>query len=194
MKISMISIFGLTIFLTACGGGGGSGGGGSGGTTIEGLNLTGTWRFAGVECHDSSFQNITAVGIPSSGSSVGTISIQGNQLTSEDLGSGSCKVVMSRRIVANLLDGNANGGYGTGTFGATSASVSPTSSCSLSVSFDMAQGSITPATLNSSYTQSQSVAQQSFEFLINPPYLALTSLIQVVGRPTDICLLLYQKL
>jgi hypothetical protein len=194
MKIRTMMILGLTTLLMACSGGGGSGDGGSGGTTIEGLNLTGTWRFAGIECYDSSFQNLTAVGTPSASSSVGTNSIQGNQLASEDLGTGSCKVLMNRKIVANLQAGDANGGYGTGKFGVTTASTTPSSSCSLSLSFDMISGSITPATVNSTYTQGQSLPEQSFEFVINPPYLAFTSLIQVVGSPTDICMLIYQKL
>lgn len=168
---------------------------GSGGTPAEGLDLSGTWRYAGVECYDSSFQNITAAGTPTASSSVGTISIQRNQLISENLGTGSCKVITKKKIVANIKQGNASGGYGTGTFRATSVSTSPTSSCSLYLSFNMIQGAISPSTMNTNYTQAETtIPQQAFEFLINPFYLAITSLIQVVGRPTDVCLLIYQKL
>ncbi|MBX2988321.1 MAG: hypothetical protein KF802_10540 [Bdellovibrionaceae bacterium] len=195
MRIKSVMSLVVTVCLTACGGGGfGGGSGGSSETAIEGLDLSGTWRFAGVECYDSSLQNPTAGGIPSTSSPVGTSVIKGNQLISEDLSLGTCKISMNRRIVAKLQAGNASGGYGLGKFGATTASVTPGSSCSVSTSFDMITGNITPTTLSSTYTQGQLVPEQDFEFLLNPPYLAFTSLIQVVGRPTDICFLIMRRL
>lgn len=195
MKLNlMISAVLLTLGMSCSGGGGSNNSNPAGGSSIEGLNLSGTWRFAGVECYDLNTQALTAYGSPSGGSSVSTEVISGNNLSSEDLGSGSCKVTMSRRIVANLQSGTATGGYGTGTFGATTAATSPGASCSLSVTFNMAQGNINPLTLNSTYTQGQNIPQQSFEFLINTSYLAITSLIQVVGRPADVCFLVYQKI
>lgn len=183
--------------LSACGGGGGGGGsstGGSGGATVQGLDLTGVWRFIGIECYDSSFQNLTAAGTASASSAVGTSVVAGNLLQSEDVGNGGCKVTLSRSIVANLQAGNSSGGYGTGTFGATTAAITPGASCTLETSFDMALGSVTPSLLSSTYNQGQALPAQNFEFMINPPYLGLTSLIQVVGRPTDVCFLILQKL
>lgn len=200
MKNIKMIILGLTAFLIACGGGG-SGSSSSGGSVaadIDGLDLTGVWRFVGIRCTDPTLQTITAEGTPSSNSSVGTIVIQGNQYTSEDLGSslgsGSCKVSISRSIVANLVDGDASGGIGTGTFGATSATVAPTSTCSLFYSFNMNFGNVTPSTLAETYTNAQPIPQQAFEFLISLPIIGITTLMQVVGRPTDICFWLYQKL
>lgn len=197
MKTRIMMILCLITFLMSCGGGGSSNSGPVA-ADIDSLDLTGVWRSVGIECYDSSLQNITAVGSISPSSSVGTIAIQGNQYTSESLGagsSGSCSVSMSRSIVANLQAGDPSYGAGEITVGATSASVDPTtSSCSLFLSFNMAQGNITPQTLNSTYTHNQPVPQDTGTFIINPPYLALASLIQVVGRPTDICFFIYQKL
>lgn len=188
-----LMILGLITFLMSCGGGGSSNSGPVAAADVDELNLTGVWRLVGIRCADSSLQNITAEGTVSPGSAAETVVIQGNQYTEESLAS-SCKVSMSRSINASLVVGDASDGYGTGTLGATSASVFPTSSCTLSIAFNMNFGNISPSTVISTYTQAQSIPQQIFEFLIKPPYIAITTLIQVVGRPTDICFLIYQKL
>lgn len=161
--------------------------------SIKGLDLSGTWRTTGVECYDSSLENLTAKGIISSGSPVGTLNIKGNQLTSEGT-NGSCKVSYVRKVIANLKSGSATNGYGTGMLGATTVNINTGSSCTGVTTFTMSLGSITPSTLSSTFSQNQSIAEQSFEFLINEPYLLLTSLIQVVGSTTDICFIVQEKL
>lgn len=193
MSFRIVAFLISTTILAACSGGG-SGGGSSTSPAVEGLDLSGTWRFAGVECYDSSLQNLTALATPTSDSSVGTAVIDRNQITSQSIGTGTCNVTTQGSFTANLESGTSESGYGTGVFGATTASVIPASACTTTTSFNMDQGTISPATLNSTYSDSQVTPQRTFEFVINPPYLGFTSLIQVVGRPTDICFLIYQKL
>lgn len=190
-KLCILALIVLPI-ATACSGSGG--GETNNNSIVSGLDLSGAWRQVGVECYDSSLQNLTAVGTIATGSSAATTVISGNTLSSESINSDSCKTSSSRSIVANLSSGTSSGGYGTGSLGATAISINPGSSCTQTTSFNMTQGNINPSSFSTTYTQGEPVTSQSFEFIINPPYLALTSLIQVVDRPTDICFLIFQKL
>lgn len=191
-KVQYLLVSILAIYFCGCSNGSSSGSS-SQGSTITELDLTGTWRFAGVECYDSSM-NVTAAGIPSSDSSVSTTTISGNVSATETLGIGSCKIVTNRSIVANLTEGNSSGGAGTGSFGTGSITTQSSKSCSTSITFQMISGSINPSSLSETFTNGDSLSQQSFQFLINPPYFAITSLIQVIGRPSDICFLIYESL
>lgn len=199
MKTNIIIILAVTAFLTACSDDDKSNSAsnpdrGSVAADTQGLDLTGTWQFAGVRCVDPTFQTVTAEGAVTTSATVNTIVIQGNQLTSENVGSDSCKVVISRSIIANLQNGTANEGSGSGILGATTASVTPPPSCSLSVAFDMTQGEVTPSAINETYTHAEAVPQETFEFLISASYMGLATDIKVVGRATDLCFLLYQKI
>lgn len=163
-------------------------------SNVQGLDLTGNWRIAGIECYDSELNELTAVGLVSSDSSVSTTTINGNLLTSTTIGTNSCRIDMNNSILANLTGGDAEGGYGTGTFGEAVVSTLNGLSCESSLSFTMAEGSVTPSVFSNTYLDGQTVASRTFEFIINPPYLAFTSIIQVVNRPTDICFLIYEKI
>jgi len=194
MKNIKMIILGLTTFLIACGGGG-SGSSSSDGSVaedIDGLNLSGVWRLVGIECYDPSTAQVTAQGVPSPRSSITRVSIQGNQFMSEDFGVGSCKVASTRSIVANLDGGDANNGYGGAALGAASASVSP-SPCLINLSFVMTRGNLTPSELNYIWVQAEPILKQSIAFIILPPHLGIATIFEVLGRPTDLCYLVYRK-
>ena len=157
--IKFVVVSSLVLILSAC-----SKSGSSSGSSVEGLNLTGTWNLLGIECYDSSLSASTAYGVVAAGSTTETNVISGNRTTSTYTSATACTVEMSRSFVANLTQGDSAGGYGTGTLGAATATVSP-SPCALSLSFTMASGAVTPDPLNVSYTDGDSEAQQSFDFV-----------------------------
>lgn len=194
MKKSKIIIVGLlTTLLMACGGGGGGGsGGGSTAADTESLDLTGVWKLVGIDCYNQSGTTLTARGVPILNSSLGTFIIKGNQFEmTEWTSSASCRVSMKRSIVANLQLGDANLGGGIGSLGATTVSVYPTTTCSLTYSFNMFLGFIEPEI--ETYTNGESLPQQEFAFFINRPELGIGVSTKVVGRPTDVCFNMYKK-
>ncbi len=164
------------------------------GNKIQGLNLSGSWRWIGVECWDSSFTTRTAVATVGAGSYSSTTTINGNTATAQAISSSGCTVNYSQSFVATLTSGDSTGGVGNISTGSTTASTSNGGSCSLSATLNVTSGSITPTTINTAYTQGQSVPGQTYEFVYNPPILAIPSTLQVPSSPTDICLLIYQKL
>ena len=115
--------------------------------SVRGLNLTGVWRWGGVECYRSSLNNRTAVAILTSESYRSSITINGNSGTGQAIGSDGCVVTYSYNIVANLIEGDTTGGYGTYTTSTTTARTSTQSSCTLRASLNVTQGSISPTTI-----------------------------------------------
>lgn len=185
MNFKLTTLWVLTSFLISCANNDDNG-------KNKGLNLSGSWKFAGVECYDREFTRATAAAIPSPDSPMSNFTIEGDLLKSEDV-TDSCNVRMNRKFSASLIDGDGENGYGTGTLGEAFATVSPNAPCSLAGSFQMLLGSITPSTLNTTYSDGQLIPEQSFEFLVNNGFLAISSVLKVVGRPSDVCLLLYKK-
>jgi hypothetical protein len=169
---------------------------GSSSAPIVGLDLTGVWRFSGVGCFNTD-GDMTAAYLPSASSAVSTTTVTGNTIYTEALSSSgqTCKVSYSRRIEAILEDGDSSGGWGSGTYGATTATVTPGSYCSTPLTLELVEGgTITPTSLNTYYTQNQSINSQTFSFIYGPPYLFIAALFQVVGRPSDVCFLVHEKI
>lgn len=182
----------LALLIMGCSQSGG--GGSSNGPALQGTDMSGSWRMTQVSCFDSSFENVTASATIAAGSATSTATINKNTLVEESFGTGGCRVNFNRSAVFNIVEGDRSGGYGTGSFGATNAEVTTGASCSGTVNLTVTQGSMTPTTFTSTYTNGQSVAARDFEFLTTSTTFAMPSLIQVDGSPTDICLLIYQKL
>jgi hypothetical protein len=178
-------------FLSACGGDSGTT---SNSQSIQGLNLSGSWRWIGVECYNSTFSTRTAVATIAAGSYSSTTTINGNTATVQAINASGCALSYSNSIVANLTNGDSSGGIGTLTEGSASATISTGGSCSFSANLTVASGSISPTSISTSYNQGQNISGNTYEFIYNPPYLGIPSTLQVPGSPTNICLLIYQKL
>jgi hypothetical protein len=174
--------------------GGGDGDGGAGAAAVRGLNLTGVWRWIGVECYNSSFTTLTAAAIKAAGSYNSNISINGNAGISQSVNTSGCTSTWNYSFEATLTQGDSNGGYGQISVGATTANNSTGGSCTFTANLTAVSGSISPTTITSTYSHQQAIPAVTYEFLYDPPYLAIPSTIQVPSSPTDICLLIYEKL
>jgi hypothetical protein len=164
-------------------------------TGVVGVDLSGVRRVDGIECYDTQSNTLTAYGTVSSSSSSGTDVISGNTATSSYIGNGGCRINTTNSIVANLQEGDVvNGGYGTIDYGESVTSIIGGSSCTISLSFDMIQGAINPSTISMTHYDGDVNPAHQSEFVLNPPYMGFATIIQVVGRPTDLCLLLSQEI
>jgi hypothetical protein len=163
-------------------------------TTVRGLNLTGLWRWIGVECYGSTLSSLTAMATLASGSYSSSLTINGNTATSQSINSSGCIMTYSTSIEATLTEGDSSGGYGNLSTGSTNISLSTGSACTFSANLAMGQGTITPSSVSSSYSQNETIPARTLEFLYNPPYLAIPSILQVQGRPSDLCFLIYSRL
>lgn len=195
--IAMLFVVGL---LASCGGSGG----GSVNTppgndsTIQGQNLTGVWRFSSVECYDNNL-SLTSYYTLGAGNPVSDWSINGNSTTSSTLNSSTCRTDITRNIVFTPNTTTSTYTYGTLAAGAGTASI-PTGQGSCSYNYTLTKvsgGDINPTSISATYTNGQSLAASNGEYVhfqtLSPNALAIPSIIQVVGAPTNVCFLVYIK-
>lgn len=157
------------------------------------LDLTGTWNLVGVECYSSNPTALTAAGTMAAAASPETLQINGNQMTSETTGASSCVVTESRTIQATLSSGSQSSGSGTVAIGSTTASTSNGAACSVNLSFDMSQGTLTTPTISGTMTAGDYSPSMSGSFVINQSYWGFATSLKVSGSPSDICFLIYHQ-
>lgn len=183
--------FGVFAFCVSCGG---SDSGGGGTPAVQGLNLTGSWRWLGVECYNSSLTTLTALATKAAGSYNSNISINGNTGISQSVNPEGCTSTSTYSFVANLTQGDSSGGYGQISVGESTAVNSTGGSCTFTANLTAVSGSVSPTTITATYSNNQPITAVTYEFVYNPPYLAIPSTIQVPTNPTNICFLIYEKL
>jgi hypothetical protein len=190
----------LSVFVIA-GCGGGAGGGalpGGTGSTISGANLSALWRFARVECYTSGL-SLTSMYTLAAGDSVSDWLVVGNNTTSTIVNTSSCRTEISRSYTFTPTGSLGSVSYGT--FSGSSGSANITTgqgSCSYTFSLSkVSGGNITPTSLSISYTNGQFLSAGTGEYVyfpsLSPRALAIPSIIQVVGSPSDVCFLVYES-
>lgn len=185
------------VLLANCGGGTPSLPGGTG-STILGENLSALWRFSRVECYTSGL-SLTSMYTLAAGNSVSDWQVVGNSTTSTILNTSACRTEISRSYTFTQTGSLGSVTYGTYSSGSGSANITTgQGSCSYTFSLSkVAGGDITPTSLSLSYTNGQSLAAGTGEYVyfpsLSPRALAIPSIIQVVGSPSDVCFLVYES-
>lgn len=180
--MKLFFLFCSFVFLLSCGGGSSSGTASS--ASVEGLDYSGTYDFAGVQCFSNTTNAATASAAISSGSASFTIS--GNNYSST-ANYGGCTITITRRVVFNAdysfsftnnLVTSATGG-----------------SCSLSVSLsNTPANSVNPKMLTSGYTTGQTFSTTNGAYIrgTTSHALGIYSVFQS-SDPTDLCYIVYAK-
>lgn len=161
---------------------------------INGKDFSGSYTLSGVECYNSS--GITALAGRNSGSASSQIVVSGNTRSSTSTGS-TCTVRSSASIVFTEQGSSSGVSYGQVTMGATTASITGGSSCTLTTSFTAVTGSpsITPSSVSSTYSNGTAIPAVTADYLRDTDgTILLSSVIQVVGSPSDYCFFSYVKL
>lgn len=201
LKKMILLVSGLV--LVGCGSGGGGnttppsppvGGSPVGDGGIRGDDLSGTYREVAISCIDPVKWEITATGTPNSSSSVSTTYIDGNKMTSISWGKNSCRVASESSFEAYFSKGSKEAGEGLLYLGSTKNTVTNGSPCKLETNYSMDYGKINPTSFYVNIFDGQIDPRKSANFLMSENYLYISSLIQVVGRPADICLIVLKKM
>jgi hypothetical protein len=161
----------------------------------SGEDYSGSYRSVGFECYDNSGSMLTAAGTNTTGSASSTITLTRNTYESVSVSS-SCTVRMSGSIVFTKTSETSSGHLGSVRMTPTSISLPGSSTCTLGLSWSLLSGSpsITPSSITTTWTASSPLTSTSADYIKNASFIAMTSALQVVGYPTDICFLIYQKL
>lgn len=189
----LILVAGFCVFVNSCGINTGSG------TAAQGQDLSGVWRFSGVECYSNGMVLTSHYNL-GAGNPVTDWTITGNSTQSSVLNSSTCRTDISRNYTFTPDTTTSTYTYGTMRSGVGTASiVTGQGSCSYTFTFTKVSGAdINPVSYSASYTNGQSLAAGTAEYFYfsnsSPNELAIPSIIQVVGSPTDVCLLVYVRI
>ena len=156
---------------------------------VEGFDLSGNYRLAGVECYNSAGTALTASALLDPGYT-SNVAISGNSLITQSAGGvGGCTARETRRVVFTestsvLTLSNASLTTSTGT------------PCTFNYSFTNSTGAITPTTFSSTSDPESPGADITTNALRNTTTgaIGVLSIIQSVSSSTDICLLVLMKL
>jgi hypothetical protein len=193
-------VYSLALVLVAACGSGGDSSPSSGGSSIQGKNFTGVWRVSGVMCLNSSYQLTSSYAV-AAGSSTYQWEINGNSSTEVMVSSSSCRTNLTSSVVFTETSQSSALSVGNLSFGSFSAAI-PTGQGSCSYTFNLTKTSgatITPTTITSSYNNGQVIsgpinANYIYSSTSNPPTLLMSTVIQVVGSPTDACFLVFDSM
>lgn len=162
--------------------------------TIDGTDMTGTYRAIGVECYNSNGP-LSAAANFTEDSPVETITIDGNSFESSTV-SNSCTVRISGRMVFTAESDTSSGGYGTMAISYNPVEITGGSPCSYEFTWDLVDNSpnIIPASKSATYSDGDTISDNSSIYLYNSSHAGLLSVLQVSGSPTDLCFMIYRIL